>query len=480
MLDEIVPVLKNFRDRLYRFFPSRRDAAMELVDALSSNRTARSVVELSLSPLHRRNYCSITRVLDEYLSKDAGIALQQKQALTHLLSSVCPSLQQRAFHLFAVDCTPEPRIFSATLKDRGYVYAPNTVCGNKPVTIGHKYSIAAYLPEKPTSNVPPWLIPLACTRVDTTQNAELVGMEQIAACIKSQNAFSSQLSVSLGDTAYNNPLCLRVAKNNDNQVHVSRSRNNRKFFYPHTPADTTETQKRGRPKTYGDVHALNNPATWREPDEAIEFSQVSAQGKIQIIKIDCWNEMIMRGKKGCKLSDYPLRLLRVRVYKESGEPLFKRPFWLTAAGKRRKELSLHDIFSSYRQRFDIEHFFKFGKTRLLMDKIQTPDVQHEDAWWQIVMIAYAQLYLARSLANSLPNPWERYLPSLKAFGAITQPTQVQKDFERIIRWIGTPAQPPKPRQKALGRQLGDIQVKRIRYPIVKKWKNTTATEKMIA
>ncbi len=46
-----------------------------------------------------------------------------------------------------------------------------------------------------------------------------------------------------------------------------------------------------------------------------------------------------------------------------------------------------------------------------MDKIQTPDVRHEEAWWQIVMIAYAQLYLARSLANSLPNPWEIYLRS---------------------------------------------------------------------
>lgn len=47
MLEEIVPGLKNFRDRLYRFFPSRRDAAMELVDALSSNNTATSVVEIT-------------------------------------------------------------------------------------------------------------------------------------------------------------------------------------------------------------------------------------------------------------------------------------------------------------------------------------------------------------------------------------------------------------------------------------------------
>jgi hypothetical protein len=85
MLKEIVPVLNNFRDRVYRFFPSRRDAAMELVDALSSNRTASSVVELSLSSLHRRNYCSITRVLDEYLSKKEQ---HQKQALTHFVQ-VC-------------------------------------------------------------------------------------------------------------------------------------------------------------------------------------------------------------------------------------------------------------------------------------------------------------------------------------------------------------------------------------------------------
>ena len=412
MLEEIVPILKHFRDKIYQCFPSRRDAAMDLVDALSSNKTATSVVELSLSPLHRRNYCSITRVLDEYMPPDAVVAHQQKQTLTKLLSSLCPSASPRTFHLFAVDCTPEPRVFSPTLEDRSYVYAPNTVCGNKPVTLGHKYSIAAYLPEK-SANTPPWLIPLACMRVDTTQNGELIGMEQIAACIKSQSIFSSQLSVSLGDTAYNSPLCLGIAKNNDNQVHISRSRNNRNFFYPYSVDETTDTKKRGRPKAYGDIHKLNDPTTWRVPDESTEFSQKSPKGYVQVIKIDCWNKAIMRGKKGSKRSDYPLRLLRVRVYKESGELLFKRPLWLTAAGKRRMELSLSDIFISYRQRFDIEHFFRFGKNRLLMDKIQTPDVRHEEAWWQIVMVAYAQLYLARSLANSLPNPWEKYLPSFK-------------------------------------------------------------------
>lgn len=188
----------------------------------------------------------------------------------------------------------------------------------------------------------------------------------------------------------------------------------------------------------------------------------------------------MRGKKNCKLSDYPLRLLQVRVFKENGELLFKRPLWLTAAGTRRMELSLADIFLSYRQRFDIEHFFRLGKNRLLMDKIQTPDVHHEEAWWQLVMISYVQLYLARHIANRHPNPWETSSSILKANEAIKQPTQVQKDFERILRMIGTPAKPPKPRKKAPGRQLGEVQVKRIRHNIVKKTKNKPVNEKMTA
>jgi hypothetical protein len=141
---------------------------------------------------------------------------------------------------------------------------------------------------------------------------------------------------------------------------------------------------------------------------------------------------------------------------------------------------LSDIFTSYRQRFDIEHFFRFGKSRLLMDKTQTPDVRHEESWWQLVMIAYAQLYLSRSIANTLPNPWEKYLPSFNTNSPIKQPTQVQNDFERIIQVIGTPAQPPKPRKKALGRKLGDTQIKRMHHPIVKKWKKTAIAEKMIA
>lgn len=106
---------------------------MELVDSLSSNKTATSVVELSLSPLHRRNYCSITRVLDEYMPRDAMEKLQQKKALTKLLSNLYPSEQSRTFHLFAVDCTPAPRIFSPKLEERKKQPLKNVVDQNPTV-----------------------------------------------------------------------------------------------------------------------------------------------------------------------------------------------------------------------------------------------------------------------------------------------------------------------------------------------------------
>ncbi|GGA40752.1 hypothetical protein [Okeania sp. KiyG1] len=49
--------------------------------------------------------------------------------------------------------------------------------------------------------------------------------------------------------------------------------------------------------------------------------------------------------------------------------------WLIAIGPRREELSLIDCYESYRQRYDMEHLFRFGKQKLLMTAYSTPDVE---------------------------------------------------------------------------------------------------------
>lgn len=69
---------KQFRQELYQLFPYRADALMDLLDALCSNTQARSVVELSLNPLFRREYGSLHDALDQLFHasspEEAGMA----------------------------------------------------------------------------------------------------------------------------------------------------------------------------------------------------------------------------------------------------------------------------------------------------------------------------------------------------------------------------------------------------------------------
>lgn len=462
MQDRIINVFKNFREMIYNFFSLRRDAAFELVDSLSSNTSAHSVADLSLNPVHRRNYCSITRVLDEFYPESID-KQSKKDMLTKILIEQCVPPICRDFYLFGVDCTPNPRRYAPTQRDRGFVYTPNTISGNKPVTIGHQYSIAAYLPEKIDRNAPPWILPLACHRVTTDEKGPLMGMQQITRCL-SQEKFKNKICVVVADSAYSIPECLVESAKNSDQVQVSRVRSNRIFHYR---ANEENREKMGRKKQFGNQFRLRDEKTWCEPSEKIEFTATTKKGKKQIVKVQCWNEIIMRGKHKANASEHPFRLIQICVYKESGKLFFKKPLWLMVSGMKRHKLSLQDVFDAYRQRFDIEHFFRFGKNKLLMDKSQTPDVEHEEAWWQLIMMAYTQLYLARDIAKNTPKPWEKYLPSFKLKKEIS-PTQVQKDFCRIIQAFGTPALPPKRLKKAPGRQKGEKQIPRIRYPVVRK------------
>jgi hypothetical protein len=111
---------------------------------------------------------------------------------------------------------------------------------------------------------------------------------------------------------------------------------------------------------------------------------------------------------------------------------------------------------------------RFCKQRLLMGSNQTPDVEHEENWVQLTLLAYIQLWAARDVAQSLPRPWEK--SHHKKTNHSLTPSLVQRDFYRIILRIGTPAISPNPRGFSSGRAVGSLQEKRKRYPVVKKSK----------
>ncbi len=130
------------------------------------------------------------------------------------------------------------------------------------------------------------------------------------------------------------------------------------------------------------------------------------------------------------------------------------PLWLVVIGPRRRELSLLTIWEAYQQRYDLEHVFRFGKQRLLMDAYQTPEIAHEENWWPLVQLAYLQLWAAREMADSIPRPWERSLPRFRSedtTSSVASPSVVQRDRERILQQLGTPARSPICRGNAAGR-----------------------------
>lgn len=439
--------LEQFRYRLYQTFENRADTLMELVDAMCSYPEADSVVSYSLAPVFRRSYSTI--------SKSLGEMSMAETTLPSLLLAHLPRPRQRPFWQLMVDVTPQPRPYAQVLPDRGMVYAPTVVKGNVPVTIGHQYSSVALglEPEKEVSAS--WVLPLLTKRVATDADKEMVGAAQIDVLLSDPALpFGQELCVEVGDTSYSKPLYLHAHRHHPHLVTIVRVRSNCTFYHQVVPK-AGEPAGSGHPTWYGAKFSLADPETWTPPDETLTFEETSRRGKSHRVEVQAWHNLLMRGKhkpQRLPMHTYPFTLVRIVRYDEEGNPLYTRPLWLLVMGDRRDELTPRHIVDAYAERFDLEHFFRFGKQKLLMADFQTPDLEPEENWWQLTHIAYAQLWMARHVAEALPRPWQRNLPVMKQ--RRLSPTLVQRDFARIIRQLGTPAQPPKLRGISPGRRKG--------------------------
>lgn len=451
--------LEQFRQQVYQNFNKRADTLMDLLDALCSSIGANSVVELSLESYFRRSYSTIFKALDEYRPPGRGLA---KLAGPHL-----PWPEQRPFWLLGVDVTSQPRQYAHTLEARGFVYQPNLIWGNKPITIGHQYSPVLLLPEKDAAHPVPWGVPLACQRVKREETKARLGAEQIGALLEDEDLPGhGQLTVEVGDSDYSQAVYLAENRQHDHLVSLVRCRGNRIFNrLDYRSAEATG----GAPSYYGAPFKLKDPDTWWLPDASTQLPFTSRRGKDYQVVIQAWHNLIMRGKhkpQRIRMYRHPFSLVRIELLVEDGQPRFKHPLWVLVVGERRHELELEAIYRAYAQRSDLEHFFRFGKQKLLLADYQTPQTRREEGWWQFAHLAYLQLWVAREMATALPRPWERNLPQHKA--AKMTPTLVQRAFARLISAFGTPARAPKPRGKAPGRPKGFRLPLRQRHKVFKK------------
>jgi len=320
------------------------------------------------------------------------------------------------------------------------------------------------MPEKSSSSHFPWVVPLSVDRVSTCEKGHETGPQKLCELIKDNSLpFNHSLCVHVADTAYFTLPIREMTSTVDNLVSIARLRNNRTVYAP-----PTET---GRIK-YADKMRLNYPCTHILPDQVVEIETSTSKNRSITVVIKVWNNRLLRGSHEFKGHENPFNLYQVCVFdKSTKKKLFKRPMWLAVDGKRRHEIEVKSVYESYRQRYDIEHFFRFGKQKLLMASFQTPDLIHEEKWWKIVQLAYTQLYLSRDICQLIPNPWERYLPKFKQpikedITTIVSPSLAQRYFPKILEQIGTPARDVRKVKPGTGRKEGDKQEKRTVSPII--------------
>ena len=182
-------------------------------------------------------------------------------------------------------------------------------------------------------------------------------MEQLELLMNDKELpFHNQLCALVGDTSYSKRAFLAAGSQFDNLVTIARVRGNRTFYQKY---NETDKSKKGHPTWYGERFSLNEPQTWHEPDSVAETTFTSRRGNQYFIKIEAWENMLMKGKDGRQMHKHPFRLLRIRSFNADGKPAFKRDLWLIVVGKQRPKLELLDIYEAYRQRYDLEHYYDY-------------------------------------------------------------------------------------------------------------------------
>jgi hypothetical protein len=140
-----------------------------------------------------------------------------------------------------------------------------------------------------------------------------------------------------------------------------------------------------------------------------------------------------------------------------------KPLWLWHSDPDATRHNVDRLWRTFLRRFDIEHTFRFFKQPLGLTRPRLRTPEQTDRWVWLILSAYAQLRLARLLAEDLRRPWEKPLAPHQL-----TPGRVRRGYPRIRRALGTPASAPKASHPGPGRPKGRTSTPAPRHPVGKK------------
>lgn len=336
-------------------------------------------------------------------------------------------------NVYALDITNHYRSNAQKGHDRVNVRSKN----NRFSEPGYEYSVLCNLKEKS------WAIPTSITRVNSQDNKYAIGVQQVIDAHSCGDVDS--MTISIADAAYSNTGYLEPLYKEDNIINITRDRKNRAVY----TMFIGEQKTKGRKRHYGDKINLSEHKDKLTPDNVVRFNHTSKKGKETEVVISEYHNLLVKGRKKQSMKNNPVNYVKVEVYDLKGSRVYKNDLWLCVSGKKRHLLKAQEVYDYYKSRFDIEHFFKFAKSKMRFDKLQTTNPKIDEDYCMFVMLSYNHLYhlkdyagvatrydwYSRKLEDPTPSTTYRSLSEIKhSFHDIVKPAIVRGiPDERSVR-----------------------------------------------
>jgi hypothetical protein len=438
--------LRAFRGQLHACFPRRADALFELTDAILTAGTVPSPPHLSLVPVHRRGWVSLYAALSKGRI-EAG-------ALRDLLAT--RASDDARSRVYAVDVSPWPRCDAEASPGRCYLYHPSKHSAGQPIVAGWAYQFVAGLGFERDS----WVTPVDARRVLPEEDANDAAARQVTELV-GRMAPGSEAPLFVFDAGYDPVRLQRNLEGCRAQILV-RLHSGRTFYAEPEPLPKRPV---GRPFRHGKKFSCKDPGAWPQPT-AEHLARSDDYGEV---RVRAWSGLHPKTRRAAErygsettaVVEGTVVLVEVGRLPRGERRRRPKALWLWWHGSGTPDLDL--VWRAYCRRFDVEHFVKFLKGTLGWTAPRVRHPEQADRWTWLVLAAYAQLLLARSIVADRRLPWERPLPA----GSLT-PTRVLRNYASLLPAVGTPASAPKPRGRSPGRPKGSLSGTARRYPAVKK------------
>lgn len=409
----------------------RRDALCSLVEAVKQTTHLNSFVELSLAPTFRHRWHSI------YAITDAGIAVEK-------LNLLClEQVPHRESNYYALDVMNVRRAESETLKERMVCHGAKREAFGNGVVLGLPYSILAFTENASSS----WAMTVNSERVKPEEKAVAVAVKQIEWLF--ENKSEAETSVGL-DGGYGNIGFFLELKGKE-AFAVARMRNDRTLYRQPKKSE----KRRGKPSKYGEKFKFNEPESWGEAEEIIEFEDAK-HGQVRIEK---WSNLRFRVAKEV----VEIEVMRSQIHLERKEP--PKPRWYGIHNGTKEKTELKRCYLTVKHRWTIEGSNRFRKERLYAESPKFREAESSDKWLKVSQIIEWETYLWREQAKDERMAWQAELSEEKL-----TPGRVLKSLALNLQEVGEFSPEVLPRGKSSGWEKGRVRKRPAKYKIKLKGK----------